>query len=579
MTLASRIDAAIAAARQEDGLLRITDTCTQQTLRKVLVRRPDLQAQVVKRPRGTKQVCLLIAELPLRRLLSHMPLNQIMVRGESTTAPAAALLPSDPPSETQANAPTEPSLAPADAPEDAHETIAPERAPTITALGDSSDAPQTLATPCSQQAPSPSVTARQFSGGGMNFIVERRSDGYLNATAMCKAYGKLFAHYASTDSAAAYLDALAKDIIENSSMGNPILENSSIGITILDFHATRESLVQSKHGGPHRGTWVHDLVAVHLAQWLSPEFAVWVSSWMLRTAILPAQSSQSSSVVVQARSNASSSSTDIQRSSIPRFPCRLEIRPKPEGIQAAACKMHCYTSLVQGTDTVDEQGRLLIKIGCGDDPMLRSEAAHGEVKKYQKDWHFSLFRIFQEVGQAMETLMHRKFKTPPYGKKYEHPGFREYFWVDPDVYVQLVDQAFEQCIPELMQQQFQAKKDAEATLQAAPSRTHDLQFRREEAELEADIADRAADVADRALLRKRSELEIQRAELELEDDMEERRLKRRKLAAEVRLAEAKVDIEIRSMMACASDDSLSLAATMARLENNQLSFSTQQPKK
>jgi len=234
-----------------------------------------------------------------------------------------------------------------------------------------------------------------------------------------------------------------------------------------------------------------------------------------------------------------------------RQPSRLEIRPKPDGVQAATCKMHCYVSLVQGTDTVDEQGRRLIKIGCGDDPMLRSEAAHTEVKKYQKDWHFSLFRIFQEVGQAMETLMHRKFRTPPFGKKYNHPGFREYFWVHPDAYVQLVDEAFEQCIPELLQQQFQAKKDAEATLQATPSRLHDLQYRREEAEFEADMADRA-------LLRQRAELELEsyrielesrrkRAEIELEDAIEESRLKRRKLEAEGRVQEARAETEIRRL--------------------------------
>jgi hypothetical protein len=91
-------------------------------------------------------------------------------------------------------------------------------------------------------------------------VVRLRSrDGYVNATAMCSAAGKLFGHYNELDSTKAFLTELSADI----------------GITISE-------LIQSHKGGTPalQGTWVHPQVATHLAQWLSAKFAVQVSRWV-----------------------------------------------------------------------------------------------------------------------------------------------------------------------------------------------------------------------------------------------------------------------------------------------------------
>jgi len=93
-----------------------------------------------------------------------------------------------------------------------------------------------------------------------NRIVRQRAvDGYINATEMCRAAGKLFGHYHENKTTKAFLAALSSDI------GIPI-----------------SLLVEPVRGGPmdSRGTWVHPLVATHLAQWLSPEFAVRVAKWI-----------------------------------------------------------------------------------------------------------------------------------------------------------------------------------------------------------------------------------------------------------------------------------------------------------
>ncbi|MET4727387.1 hypothetical protein ABIE09_001181 [Lysobacter enzymogenes] len=90
-------------------------------------------------------------------------------------------------------------------------------------------------------------------------LVEQRTvDGYINATAMCQAVGKLFADYQRLATTQAYLGELSTD------MGIPISQ-----------------LIQSVKGGSgSQGTWVHPDVAIHLAQWLSPKFAVAVSKWV-----------------------------------------------------------------------------------------------------------------------------------------------------------------------------------------------------------------------------------------------------------------------------------------------------------
>lgn len=92
-----------------------------------------------------------------------------------------------------------------------------------------------------------------------DIIHQRAVDGYVNATAMCKAAGKLFADFVRLRTTQPFLAELS------SVMGIPITE-----------------LIQSVRGGnPHlQGTWVHPHVAISLAQWLSPTFAVKVSQWV-----------------------------------------------------------------------------------------------------------------------------------------------------------------------------------------------------------------------------------------------------------------------------------------------------------
>ena len=90
-------------------------------------------------------------------------------------------------------------------------------------------------------------------------IEQRAKDGYISATAMCKAAGKLFGHYNALDTTKAFLAELSSDIVI------PI-----------------STLVQVIKGGDvsQQGTWVHPDVAINLGQWCSAKFAVAVSRWV-----------------------------------------------------------------------------------------------------------------------------------------------------------------------------------------------------------------------------------------------------------------------------------------------------------
>ena len=90
---------------------------------------------------------------------------------------------------------------------------------------------------------------------GNNLVVPIRSDGMLNATALCKAGNKLIGHYLENRNTKEFLTIL----------------ESNIGIPILD-------LIKADIGGNHSGTWVHRKIGYHLAQWISPEFSVKVST-------------------------------------------------------------------------------------------------------------------------------------------------------------------------------------------------------------------------------------------------------------------------------------------------------------
>lgn len=90
-------------------------------------------------------------------------------------------------------------------------------------------------------------------------INQRLMDGYINATALCKACKKDFYDYSRLKSTKEFIDELSSE--------------TEIPVS---------ALIQTVKGGTpqFQGTWVHPQVAINLAQWASPKFAVLVSKWV-----------------------------------------------------------------------------------------------------------------------------------------------------------------------------------------------------------------------------------------------------------------------------------------------------------
>lgn len=92
-----------------------------------------------------------------------------------------------------------------------------------------------------------------------SLIQQRALDGYINATAMCRAAGKEWSNYRKSEATGLFLQALERSLPYG------------------------RDPVHSIAAGPNelRGTWVHPQVAINLAQWLSADFAVQVSQWVV----------------------------------------------------------------------------------------------------------------------------------------------------------------------------------------------------------------------------------------------------------------------------------------------------------
>ena len=102
----------------------------------------------------------------------------------------------------------------------------------------------------------PALVSRSWNGTP---ISRRTVDGYVNATAMCKANKKRWSDYRESDRCQLYLDALSQ----------------TTEIPVFDLIQSRQG-----HGG---GTWVHPQVSVDLARWISAPFAVWMDGWFLES--------------------------------------------------------------------------------------------------------------------------------------------------------------------------------------------------------------------------------------------------------------------------------------------------------
>lgn len=85
-----------------------------------------------------------------------------------------------------------------------------------------------------------------------NLIPFQPDDAFVNATEMCKAFGKRPVDFLRLPSTQAFQSALAEE-----------------------FGSLCENLTVTVNGGTNPGTWLHPDLALECARWLSPKFGIW----------------------------------------------------------------------------------------------------------------------------------------------------------------------------------------------------------------------------------------------------------------------------------------------------------------
>jgi hypothetical protein len=528
MTQASRIDAALAAARREEGLVRVSDVCPYNDAMKALRQCKDVQALVVKRQRGQTQQCQLLPEDALRRLLAHVPPARILVRALSS-APAVPRAP--------LNARARPRCgtcasclnlswhrgclakvppAPAQTQEEAtREPLQAEVQESTQPAEDISD--QTTA-----------VVEGRFCGSTVTFIAVRRSsDGFLDASSMCAAFQKHFRDYLRAEPTQAFLQALAVDICkcesENPKGAHALLGIPKKGRALLgnrttnpeDATATKASLIQVQHGGAHRGTWIHPLVCVNLGQWLSPEFAVWVTRWIFGAV--------ASSSAPPAQPSLASAEPQ------PPLDFLLLTLETPEGVAKATKEFDLYVMAVTCQGALSG-ARRVFKIGRGQ-PFRRAAERDAAMRRRGLEWTHKVCIIVKDAGDAEHPVRKQFDKVPDTGSD-------EYVYGDEDFLERFPD-VLGRVVPEVIALQQQALRAAQRTLDAedddfertAKRRRIDLELRVEQAKADAETS----------VTKARAEAEIARLRAEADAATS---LAQQKVASELRILKSREEAEL-----------------------------------
>ena len=110
-------------------------------------------------------------------------------------------------------------------------------------------------------------------------IEQRQTDGFINGTAMCVAYGKKIDAWLRTQDTLELFQALADELeINYSDLSNL----DAARLSASKYAKIFPGLILSKGGSPELGggSWLYPDLAIQLAQWCNKPFALQVSRWV-----------------------------------------------------------------------------------------------------------------------------------------------------------------------------------------------------------------------------------------------------------------------------------------------------------
>lgn len=219
--------------------------------------------------------------------------------------------------------------------------------------------------------------------GGVE-VISRQSDGYINASQLCKAGNKFYKDWFRLEKTKEFLTELSQELKID------ILNDKTEKVGVGDFSHppnTKVSLIENNMGtieSCDQSTWVHPRVAIHIAQWISPKFAVNVTGWIHKLL--------------------STGSVKLERP-VKSFSTLTEIDIEAEKLENEV-KISEYTNeLVIYCAYI---GNGLVKIGFTDSNLVKRDKKHMSSESLYPQWR--MIKIFKVSGKNIEKMVHEFLK-------------------------------------------------------------------------------------------------------------------------------------------------------------------------
>jgi hypothetical protein len=95
-------------------------------------------------------------------------------------------------------------------------------------------------------------------------VNQHLADGFINGTAMCRAYGKNITLWLHRSSVQKMIASIAEDL----------------GVTYSSLVVEVITTTTKDSSRSNRDVWIHPSLAFYLAEWCDPDFALRVSEWI-----------------------------------------------------------------------------------------------------------------------------------------------------------------------------------------------------------------------------------------------------------------------------------------------------------
>ena len=210
-------------------------------------------------------------------------------------------------------------------------------------------------------------------------VISRQSDGYINASQLCKAGKKFYKDWFRLEKTKEFLTELSQELKIDILTDKIHLEEFSPNPTTI------VSLIEiNQYNDSDQSTWVHPRVAIQIGQWISPKFAVNVTGWIHKLL--------------------STGSVKLERP-VKSFSTLAEIDIEAEKLENEV-KMCEYTNeLVIYCAYI---GNGLVKIGFTDSNLVKRDKKHMSCESLYPQWR--MIKFFKVSGKNIEKMTHEFLK-------------------------------------------------------------------------------------------------------------------------------------------------------------------------